>query len=296
MKKYLYSIVFATMILMSTTVVKATNEVYYTNNNNIEMTEKEYNNLLGLGFTYKQIDRMNYEEFINNKDIEGEILGESQKYIKTTTVVRNGINYTTSEEISKEEAMRLQSQNLPTRGPAGNYYDGMVLTNTYLITSKIVGISNTYMRLKADIEWLTIPTQRYNDVIGIGFEAAKVQIASTIVFREDWRNSDGTTGYNTVCSPKSMNTGGLVIYQLPTGSLQSLEATLYFNVKKKTGVGTITSLYASGNNAHATSNVSATNLFDYVVANYGGGVVVNSPYASYYSVGSPAYSSFVGTW
>ena len=296
MKKYLYSIVFATMILMSTTVVKAANEVYYTNNNNIEMTEKEYNNLLGLGFTEKQIDRMDYEEFINNKDIEGTVLSESQKYIKTTTVMRNGIKFTTSEEVSKEEAMRLQSQDQPTRGPSGNYYDGMVLTTTYLITSKIVGVSNTYMRLKADIEWLTIPSDRYNDVIGIGFEAAKVQIASTIVFREDWRKSNGTTAYNTVCAPKTMNTGGLAIYELPTGSLQSLEATLYFNVKKKTGVGTITSLYASGNNAHATSNVSATNLFNYAIANYGGGVVINPPYSTYYSVGTPAYSSFVGTW
>ena len=152
------------------------------------------------------------------------------------------------------------------------------------------------MRFKTDTEWLIIPSERYYDVIGIGIESAKVQIASSLVFREDWRTTNNVSGYETICRPKTMSTGGLAIYELPTGSLQSLEATFYFNVKKQTGVGTITSLYAGGNNAHATSNVSATNLFDYVVANYGGGVVVNSPYASYYSVGSPAYSSFVGTW
>ena len=76
MKKYLYSIVFATLILMSTTVVKASNEVYYTNRENVEMTEKEYSNLLGLGFTEKQIYRMDEKTFLENKDIEGTVLKE----------------------------------------------------------------------------------------------------------------------------------------------------------------------------------------------------------------------------
>ncbi len=298
MKKYLYSIVFATLILMSTTVVKAANEVYYINNNNIEMTEKEYNNLLGLGFTEKQIERMDQEEFINNKNLEGSVLSETTKYIKRTTVKRNGITISKSEEITKDEAMEIKALHSqePSKGPSGNYYDGLMMTDAIVVTSKIVGISNKYMRFKTDTEWLIIPSERYYDVIGIGIESAKVQIASSLVFREDWRTTNNVSGYETICRPKTMSTGGLAIYELPTGSLQSLEATFYFNVKKQTGVGTITSLYAGGNNAHATSYVDPDVLLNYVTANYGGGVVVNSPYGVYYSTNSAAIASFIGTW
>ncbi len=129
MKKYLYSIVLATLILMSTTVVNAANEVYHINRKNIEMTEREYNNLLTLGFTEKYIDEMEHEEFLANKDLEGTRLSTTKKYYKRTTVMRNGIKSFTTQEITEEEAIKekeLQSQKVPYRGPAGNYYDGMI--------------------------------------------------------------------------------------------------------------------------------------------------------------------------
>ena len=126
MKKYLYKIVFATLILISATVVNASNEVYYINKENVIMTEEEYNNLKSLGFTERYIERMDQEEFLNNKDLKGSILGETQKYLRRTTRMRNGIKTTTVEEITKEEAMKdkeLQSQNgFNKGGAAGNYY------------------------------------------------------------------------------------------------------------------------------------------------------------------------------
>jgi hypothetical protein len=300
MKKYLYSIVFATLLLMSTTVVNASNEVYYKNKNNIEMTKTEYNNLLGLGFTKNQIERMDQEMFLENKDLIGTVLGEKEEYIKATTVARNGNKYTTFESITKEEAMKekeLQSQNPPSKGPAaGNYYDGMVSSNVILQTSKIVGISSTYMRYMTNTIWLTMPSERYYDIIGLGMESAKVQFGSNIVFRKDWTDGSGVDHHDTGCYPKYTNTGGLVIYQLPTGSLQSLEAILYFNVQKKNNVGTITSLYAGGNFAHATSNVNPNNLLNHISTNYGSGVIVDSTYSSYYYSNSAAVASFQGTW
>ena len=297
MKKYLYSIVLATLILMSTAVVKASNEVYYTNRENIEMTEQEYNNLLGLGFTEKQIYRMDETTFLENKDIQATVLNERGTYLKQTTIMRNGIKTYRTEEITEEEAMaevELQSQE-PTRGPSGNYYDGVFATDVIYLKTKIVGISNAVMRFKTDVEWLTMPSDRYNDIIGIGIESSKVFINSTIQFREDWVKTNNTFGYDTICAPKDESTGGSAVFTLPSGSLSELESYIYFNVTKQNS-GTITELYNSGNYAHATSNVSISNIFPHYSVDYYGGIDVDSTYGSYYDSTFPAYASFIGTW
>ena len=299
MKKYLYSLVFATLILVSTTVVKASNEVYYTNKENIEMTEEEYNNLLGLGFTEKQIYRMDEQTFLDNKDIHGTVLSVDEKYIRNYTILRNGITTYHSEEITEEEALndkKLQSQNPPLRGPAGNYYDGVVATTTIKVKAKIIGISNTRMRFMTDVDWLTIPSYRYNDIIAAGFESSKVEYASGIYFREDWMDGNGDDGYNTICSPKSETTGGSAIFQLPSGSLSQLESYLYFNVKKVSGVGTITELYTSGDYAHGTSYVSQSNLYNHYDVNHSVGISIDSTYSMVYQQNSAAHASYVGSW
>ena len=297
MKKYLYSIVLATLILMSTTVVKASNEVYYTNRENIEMTENEYNNLLGLGFTEKEIYRMDETTFLENKDIQGTVLSDQGKYLKQTTIMRNGIKTYRTEEITEEEAMaevELQSQE-PTRGPSGNYYDGIFATTILYLKTKIIGISNYYMRFKTDVQWLTMPSDRYNDIIGIGIEPAKVRIASTIGFREDWVKTNNTFGYDLVCAPKIESSGGSAVFTLPSGSLSELESYIYFNVTKQTGVGTITELYNSGNYAHATSNVSISDIFsNYHV--YLNSLWIDPIYYASYDKTTPVHASFLGTW
>jgi len=297
MKKYLYKLVIATLILISTTVVKASNEVYYINKNNINMTEQEYNNLLGLGFTEKQIENMDQEEYLANKDIAGTTLAAEEKYILYTTGMRNGIKYTTSSEITEKEAYerKEQSQN-SYRGPAaGNYYDGAVQAVVIKVTNKIIGVNSTYMRYKVDEEWLTIPTDRYHDILGVGFESSKVEIGSTIVFRENWLTSSNVSGYETTGYPKSETSGGSTQIQLPSGSLQQLDSYLYFNVKKKAGVGTITTLHTCGDYAHAMSYVNPSTIF----YNYDmsiGGLDIYSPYSVLYGRQSRPCASFVGTW
>ena len=300
MKKYLYKIVCATLILISTSVVKASNEVYYINENNIEMTEKQYNNLLSLQFTEQDIKTMSQEEFNNNKDLEGELLNEATKYIKTTTYMRNGIKQYVREEITKEEAMKekeLHSQGSFSKGPSGSYYDGIAYSSVLEITSKIIGLNNTYMRYHTKTEWVTMPSDRYYDIIGIGIESSKVYIASAVIFRENWITTSNTSGHLETCYPKSTSTGGLAIFELPTASLTDLNAVIYFNVSKKSGVGTITSLYAAGDYAHGIcSGVNPSTLLNSVSINYPSGLMVSSPYSSCYLGQSPAIASFVGTW
>lgn len=299
MKKYLYNFVIATLILMSATVVNASNEVYYTNNQNIEMTEQEYNNLLGLGFTERQISNMDQNEFLANKDIEGTVLSTGTKYYKYTTVMRNGIESKNVTEVTKEEALKeqeKQSHNIPTRGPVGSYYDGVSATYVLEIKTKIIGVNNTYMRYKVDSEWLVMPSYRYHDIIGIGIEPTKVEIASIIVFKESWRTASDVYGYDLSCYPKTELTGGSAIMQLPSGSMQSISSYLYFNVRKKDNVGTITELNMCGDYAHATASVNPNDVFNHYHMYLISGINIDYPYDLDYDDIMPACASFVGTW
>ncbi len=90
--------------------------------------------------------------------------------------------------------------------------------------------------------------------------------------------------------------GGSAIFTLPGGSLSQLESYVYFNVQKQNGVGTLYNLHSSGNYAHATSNVSHSDLYNHYTMDYATGIWVDSTYGTHYTTTSPAYASFVGTW
>ena len=64
MNKFIYSC-FA-LLLLGITTPNVYASAYYTNYNNIEMTENEYNNLVELGFTEDEIYLMGNEEFEAN--------------------------------------------------------------------------------------------------------------------------------------------------------------------------------------------------------------------------------------
>ena len=299
MKKYLYSIVLATLILISTTVVKASNEVYYTNLKNVEMTESEYNNLINLGFSELQINMMSEQEFLSIKDYQGVILDSQEKYIKDYAITRNGITTHHKEEITEEEALaekELQSQKPQLRGPSGNYYDGLTVTGIYKVKAKIIGVSDDYMILKTDVEWTTMPSYKYNDIIAAGFESAYVYRASGIVFKELWRETNGTYGEMTTHTPKGDANGGSAIFALPSGSLTQLEATVYFMIGKNVGITTLSEVHSCGDYAHATSNISASNLSSHYYVTVLGGITIDSTYANDFLQGLPADASFVGTW
>ena len=296
MKKYLYIIVFAALILMSTTVVNASNEVYYINRKNIEMTEAEYNNLLSLGFTEKYIAGMNMDEFLANKDLEGNLLSEVRKFIKTSTIMRNGIEITVTEEITEEEARELQSHKIINRDPAGNYYDGIIMNSVIVMTTRIAGVGDTNMRFLNTVEWLVLPTNRHHDIIGIGFDSDKVQFDTIIVCKQEWEDEYYEIDDDYTCAPKYVNTGGLAVIKLPDIAIESLESNIYFNVKKQTGVGTITSLYAVGDYAHAVSDVTPTNLMSHISINDTTGIIIDATYSYAFENISPAVASFIGTW
>ena len=300
MKKFIYTFLIAALIITNALVVNASNEVYYTNNKGIQMNEKEYNNLLGLGFTEDQIASMSTQTFMDNKDIEATLVSEVVQYYKTTTVIVNGIQYHTSKIISEEEMLdemqKHAGQNtyLP-RTASGYYYNGLAYDDYKSLTTRIAYQEDDLMRLKLDVHWFTMPIVRSLDIMGIGFEADKVQQYSSAYFIQTWHVLGGNFGDSESCYPKNESTGVSVMFELPSGQLTSLESSMYFTVAKKTGVNTVYSFYASGDYAHATTSVSNA-VYNYFSINYGTGLVIDSPYHNSYDAIDISQAMFAGTW
>ena len=298
MRKILYTFLIVGALLFYATKVNALENPYYTNNNGLEMTEQQYHNLLELGFTAKQIERMDYTTFQDNKDLEATLESETINYYRTTTTMRNGFEYYTTQLISEEqykEELQLQLEHPTGLDRSGNYYNGVSANSYKYIITRISSVGDDYKRYKVDADWDIMPNKRSFDVMGIGLENDKVAMSTSIIFRQDWTYTGGSTGYDASCYPKETSYGALVAFQLPSGSLTSLQSYAYYNVMKKPNVGLITSLYATGDYAHATATSDSgvryyMDIYDSV------GIEIDSPYATYYDEIVPAIATFLGEW
>ena len=302
MRKFLYVVGLTSVILLYSYNVCAASEAYYINNNGIEMTESEYNNLVQLGFTEYQIYHMNNQVFMDNKDIEGELVSETKTYVKTTMTIRNGIKTITHQTFPSLNAimsdMQLNAYQPPGFSPNtyGDYYDGLSIDTYRVVTSKITNIYDTYMRYKVDEDYLSIPSVRSNDIIGIGIESSKVQMATGAYFEQNWITTSNNYDYDDICAPKYEATGGSAIYQLPTGSLSTLQAFIYFNVEKINSNQTLTSISAVGTHAHAIETVDLDDIYDNYTVNILYGILIDQPYDESYDVIMPAVATFIGEW
>ena len=290
MKKILYTSFALLFIVCMTINVNAAGSTYYTNYNNIEMTEHEYNNLVQLGFTENEIYLMDLETFNDNKDIEATLVSENVKYYKTTTITRNGVSTSTSEEVTKDEYTRASKEPIQSRAS----YDGIITTNYKTFRTNISYLNQYEYRYKSTMNWTTIPSTRSYDIIAIGFQQALVQLNSTIYFQQQYTNSSGNHTSIT-CTPLEFSTGASAVFKLPTGTLSALSSYIYYDVTKADDNFTITEMEAGGDYSHATSSISQTNAKKHSV-NHGTGIVLDSSIEDYYDGIPVATALWYGTW
>ena len=209
-------------------IVSASSIDYLVNSNNVKMTYEEYNNLLNLGFTEQEIMNMNIDEFINNKDLKGEIVGTEVKYyINTKKYWVNGY-IVSSGDAEITEDMYNNSSFIMSRGMTPGYTE----ISSRKITTTIIAVSNMY-RYKITVEWKNIPSVKSNDIMGIGIDSS-VYIHSDIYFQQNYCYTDGSCYSNMISYPKISSTGGAVSFQLPSyGNLSSLSSYMYFTIDKK---------------------------------------------------------------
>lgn len=246
--------------------VFALDAVYMTNKKGIEMTETEYNNLLNLGFTENEIQHMSTAEFLANKDLVGEIV--AQETIYDTIGDSDSIN------------------------PFG-LQPGYIWTAAREITTTIVSVNGRY-RYKVSMVWLQIPTARSHEIIGIGIDTNVSIYGGLMYFQQNLCYSANNCYTSGVYTERVTSTGASATYQLPTASVVSLDAYMYFDVVKNT-TSTITQLNAYGDFAHAMQTVSLDTAYNNHSINRGG-IYLNSTISSYYSSLDTAQAIWTGSW
>jgi len=293
MKKILYTSFMVLTLVFITPNVNAEETIYYTNYENIQMTESEYNNLLQLGFTEDEIYQMNYQTFVDNKDLNATLVSETTKYYKTTTVTKNGVSTSTTDVVTKAQYEQGVQEQKVAR--SGSFYDGLVETNYKLMRTNISQIDEYQYRYKVTLNWTTMPSTRSHDIIGIGFQQAYVQLNSSVHFQQNYTYSTGSSASSVTCVPLSGTMGGSAVFKLPTGSLSKLSSMLYYNVRKANDNNTVTHMDAGGDYSHATSTISETMAQRHSV-NHSAGIILQDSIVNYYDDINVATASWYGTW
>lgn len=264
---------------------------YYINANNIKITQGEYNNLQQLGFTKDEINSMNLQEFINNKDINATLISEEDQYYKTTKKIKNGNKISTFELITKSQ--------IPNEIKDNRYinteYDGIVETEYKHLHTSIIKIDEHQYRYKITLNWLKIPKVRSYDIIGIGIQPAYVKINSSIYAKQNYTYKDGTREESITCIPIESKNGGSAIIKLPTGKLKKLSSYLYFNIKKANDNNVVTHMEAGGDYAHAIKRTSYKKALKHTI-NHSKGIQLEPKIQKYYDGINVSTASWYGIW
>ena len=242
-------------------------ETYYVNNNQIEMTEEQYNKMVEL-YGEKHTEYLTQEEFDYYKDKE--IVDSSVIYVKE--------NYVDGELVSEEEVTESEYENSfssyneeASNTRAGT--SGSHTTNYKKLMVNLVSLGNMKYNLIGHLQWRQVPSVRSYDVFAFylqHFSYASVsgaQYAYTSGGQYTYNYNSGSQGY------RGLSKGAGISMNLKDGSNITgfdmyISATL-------TGDG---SSYGHGNAyvsyQHAKTNLTRAQSMSYTLGNTGLGNVL----------------------
>lgn len=132
------------------------------------VSQKEYNNLLNLGFSKEEIDQMSKEVFDENKNIEATLIATDTKYYKSTFKKNSKKRNEEYTFISTEEITKLEYENEINNDKLRSS-DEIVNTEYKKMTLSLSFISSSKQyRVKNVLTWKKMPSTRSYDIIAIG--------------------------------------------------------------------------------------------------------------------------------
>ena len=140
----------------------------YEYNQDIDMTEEEYENLVNLGFTDDEIYLMGEDEFFDNKDLIGEVVSTTTQYYAVITNLMTGDSMTV--DLTEEQ----YDTGIEIAVPRGNAF----IETTYKRMEMYITSINDKYRFKVTLDWKVMPANRSIDIIAIGFHSTQVYIYS----------------------------------------------------------------------------------------------------------------------
>lgn len=298
----LISILFVQNVSALETNINIENGIYV-NQNGIEMTEENVDNLRNLGFTDNDIIHMRGNEFNENKDLKGHVEASTTKYYETTTIIPNGnYNYisnvllTHSREITKEEYDSIDVQKLINEESAQGLTPGKTVTEYKEMTTTIVSVNGRY-RYKNHVKWKKLPYWQTLDIISIGIEDNKVYgVSSTKRFSAYYDNGKSCYYFGDSNTWTLSSQGYIVEFNYPVEpqnfvSGTTIEVDMYFEVEKNTK-DKISVLNAYGDYKHLQGD--ATNTSYSISFDMGGGISVSNGIASKFDSINTAQATLTG--
>jgi len=164
-----------TTLLSSNLVSTRVEEVYYINENNVEMTEENYNKLMQLGYSERELRFLSQKEYDDRSSLMIYNVMSNSCVMKYTYFFENN-NYvlTQSSKISKDIAIQEinNSNNILTRGlgsEESNYTNEYIeLSLTGVVTSGGASIRKFFVKI--DAQWLSTPAYCDKDYISINID------------------------------------------------------------------------------------------------------------------------------
>ena len=269
----------------------------YINSEGVQMSETQVNNLRKLGFTDPEIENMDEEEFLNNKNLEGEVVALTIKYYKTEKYIPGGnpqliqnINKSiiVTTEITKEEFENCNNEPKITQN---DFSTNVVSTEYKSMYSTITSINGRY-RYKNYVTWKKLPFWRTIDIIGLGIEKEKVYpISSTSYFKAYYSDGGASTKSGTW---KKSPTGYAVTFDWPSYNLiaEKFYVTLYFEVDKQNENKNINVLNAYGDYSHCQGTCGSTASIGVSIGD--GGLSISGSVSSKFDAISTSQATLTG--
>lgn len=268
-KMIIFALFISLTILISTSFVVAKEDYKLVNNNEIKITNEEYNNLLNLGFSKSEIQMMSYEEYENNKLLKGKIVSEN-----SIDVFSDNSNF-----------------QKPSIAPFSNQ-PGSVETTYKKIVTTIIEINGKY-RYKVSVTWKNIPSTRSYDIIGIGMDST-VKAYSNPTFQQNYCDTNNNCSSTNTYTKNTSSVGIGASFKLPSGSLSSLSSYFYYDVEKRNANSNVTNQNAYGDYAHATKSITQENSTNYTVNR--GGIILDDSIINYYDETMTSTAKWTGNW
>ena len=209
--------------ILTPSVFAATDKIVMINNHEISITQKQYNNLLSLGFTDYQIKSMEQEEFDANKNLTAEVVAKNSKYIKvleyydvdeynayynedgSVRAVRSSKNPPSPIKVEEVELTKEQYElessvkSLPQRVTMdsntrnGEIGEATVDTAYKTMQTAILKLGTGQYRARNDLVWTQMPANRGEDLLTTEVGTNVVPIDSTKYGKQIWTMCSGSS-------------------------------------------------------------------------------------------------------
>lgn len=244
--------------------------VFANENLNRPLNIEEIQRLNSFGFSNEEIETYTFEDYnAFNKavsdDVYGSIVDETTTYYKVTTEGTITVSESQAIEGSKQTNMHEATKEFTTQALPSDSTDSGWLKMT-LSVSKVLDAKGSWhgiYKLKNSWKWLSLPTFKLTDVVGITFNPNLTYIQNTEFAQ--YRYRDHAVGHAWASkryskAPYKSGSAGIAFdidmqaYGAQGGSTDQHEGYMMFNVKPNNTGATSTNAY--GHYAHLSATIT----------------------------------------